>query len=164
MSTQWANIGDDAGALHALLEQIPAHVAMELIDYVWIFPTRRVAVGESIVVVVGAIDEDTTRRRVITARFTVERNRRGVAAVSSRFDEHGSAPEAAVPRIVQGVLRRLGEDAEAEPREVQIRGSSHRWDELMVELGGPLQLRQDTADAHEDRRDDAGLDPDTSEG
>jgi hypothetical protein len=136
VSTQWANIGEDAGALHALISQIPAQLPVEFIDYLWIFPARRVATGESTVVVVGAFDEDAARRRVLTARFTVARDRRGAATVTPRFDEHGSAPAAAVPRIVQGVLRRLGEDTEAEPREEQIGGSSERWSGLIVELGG----------------------------
>lgn len=136
MSTQWANIGEDAGALHALVEQVPSHVPVEMIDYIWIFPSRRVAVGESIVVVVGGLDEDEARRRVFTLRFTISRNRKGAASVSTRVDEHGAAPAAAVPRIVQGVLRRLGEDAEAEPREEQIGGSPERWHDLIVALGG----------------------------
>lgn len=135
-SGQWANIGDDEGALHALLERVPAQVAIEQIDYVWIFPPRRVAVGDSVVVVVAAFDEDPERRRVITARFTVSRNRKGIASVTARFDEHGAAPADAVPRIVQGVLRRLGEEAVAEPRAEQIVRSPERWRELVVELGG----------------------------
>ena len=144
MSTQWANIGEDAGALHALVQQVPSHVAIDLIDYVWIFPPRRIAIGESVVVVVGAFAEDTTRRRVITARFTVSRNKKGVAQVTPRFDEHGTAPEPAVARIVQGVLRRLGEDAEAEPREEQIGGDVLRWDALIVDLGGRPPVREAT--------------------
>ena len=138
MSTaQWLNIGDDPGALHALIERIPEHVPVARIDYLWLFPARRVAVGESIVVVIGAFAEDPERRHVSTAHFTVSRNRKGAATVNARFDEHGSAPVAAVPRIVQGVLRRLGEDTEASPREEQIDGEQDRWDALIVELGGP---------------------------
>jgi hypothetical protein len=144
MSTaQWANIGDDAGALYALLERVRSHIAVEVIDYVWIFPPRRIALGESIVIVVAAFDEDTDRRRVITARFTVARNRKGVADVKDKVDEHGAAPADAVPRIVQGVLRRLGEDAEAEPRAEQISGDADRWDELVVELGGKPAVREE---------------------
>jgi hypothetical protein len=135
-STGWANIGDDPGALHALTDRIPEHVAIESIDYLWLFPTRRVAVGESIVVVIGAFDHDPERRRVSTAHFTVARNRKGAATVTATFAEHGSAPIAAVPRIVQGVLRRLGEDTEAEPREALIAGQLDRWETLIVELGG----------------------------
>jgi hypothetical protein len=137
MSTaQWANIGEDDGALHALLERVLEQVTVDAIDYVWIFPPRRIAIGESTVVMVGAFDQDPARRRVLTAHYTVSRNRKGVPDVKAHFDEHGSAPEAAVPRIVQGVLRRLGEDAEAEPRAEQIGGDSARWDALIVELGG----------------------------
>jgi hypothetical protein len=135
-STRWANIGDDPGALHALIERIPEHAAIETIDYLWLFPARRVAVGDSIVVVIGAFDHDPERRRVSTAHFTVARNRKGAATVTATFTEHGSAPIAAVPRIVQGVLRRLGEDTEAQPREALIAGDPDRWDTLIVELGG----------------------------
>jgi hypothetical protein len=135
-ATQWANIGDDPGALHALLEQVASHVDVAVIQDVWIFPPRRIAVGESIVVIVGADGEDEERRRVITAHFTVARSRKGAATVTTRFDEHGTAPHSAVPRIVQGVLRRLGEDTETLPREEVIAGSRERWDALIVELGG----------------------------
>ncbi|HSJ33268.1 MAG TPA: hypothetical protein VK933_17640 [Longimicrobiales bacterium] len=147
MSTaQWLNIGDDPGALHALVERISEHVPVAAIDYLWIFPARRIAIGESIVVVIGAFDEDPERRRVSTAHFTVSRNRKGAATVNARFDEHGSAPVAAVPRIVQGVLRRLGEDTEASPREEQIDGEQDRWDALIVELGGPPRTESPAED------------------
>ena len=137
MSTaQWANIGDDPGALHALVERVTEHASVSTIDYLWLFPSRRIAIGESIVIVIAAFDEDAERRRVSTAHFTVARNRKGAATVTARFDEHGSAPVGAVPRIVQGVLRRLGEDMEASPREEPIGGQQERWDELIVELGG----------------------------
>jgi hypothetical protein len=160
MSTaQWANIGDDAGALHALVERITSHVAIEAVDYVWIFPARRIAIGESVVVVVGAFDEDPDRRRVITARFTVSRNKKGVADVKEKVDEHGAAPTDAVPRIVQGVLRRLGEDVEAEPRAEEIGGDIERWDALIVDLGGRPVVREDAEPepaVEEAAPDDAG--------
>lgn len=141
-SGKWANIGEDAGALHALIQRIPGHVPVEAIDYLWIFPPRQIAVGESTVVVVGAFDADPERRRVVTAHFTVSRNRKGAATVRDRFDEHGSAPEPAVPRIVQGVLRRLGEDADAEPRAEQVQGDPDRWNALITDLGGEISDEQ----------------------
>jgi hypothetical protein len=162
-SAQWANIGDDAGALHALLERLRSHVAVESMDFLWLFPPRRIAIGESVVVVVAACDEDEGRRRVITARFTVSRNRKGVADVKERVDEHGTAPADAVARIVQGVLRRLGEDAEAEPRAEQINGELDRWDALIVELGGKPVVRDEfTSDGLEDSGTVAS-DPNASE-
>lgn len=149
-SAQWANIGDDPGATHALVERIPEHAPIAAIDYLWLFPTRRIAVGESTVVVIGAFDVDPDRRRVSTAHFTVSRDRKGAATVNARFDEHGSAPVAAVPRIVQGVLRRLGEDTEASPRAEQISGRQERWDALIVDLGGPVRTADTTAPVAED--------------
>jgi hypothetical protein len=135
-SSQWANIGDDEGALYSLLQRVPAQVAVEQVDFIWIFPPRRVAIGDSIVVVVAAYDEDEARRRVITVHYTVARNKKGAATVTARFDEHGAAPADAVPRIVQGVLRRMGEDALGEPRAEQIVRSTERWNALIVDLGG----------------------------
>jgi hypothetical protein len=149
-SAQWANIGDDPGATHALVERIPEHAPIAVIDYLWLFPTRRIAVGESTVVVIGTFDVDPDRRRVSTAHFTVSRDRKGAATVNARFDEHGSAPVAAVPRIVHGVLRRLGEDTEASPRAVQISGRQERWDTLLVDLGGPVRTADAAAPVAED--------------
>lgn len=160
-SRQWANIGEDPGATHALIQRIPAVVAVTGIDYLWIFPPRRVAAGESTVVVVAAFDEDD-RRRVITAHFTVARNRKGIATVTALFDEYGAAPADAVPRIVQGVLRRLGEDTAAEPRDVLIDGRQDRWDALVTELGGrptpPEDAQEDAAEGAVDgAAEDAAL-------
>lgn len=135
-STQWANIGNDDGAPHALLQRVAEQVSVEQIDHLWIFPPRRVASGESIVIVVSTFDDDPERRRVMTALFTVARNRKGTAQVNVRFDDHASAPTGAVPRVVDGVLRRLGEEVGAEPREQSIAGSRDRWDELVIDLGG----------------------------
>jgi hypothetical protein len=159
-STQWANIGEDAGALHALAARVADHVQVPLIDCLWIFPPRRIAAGESVVFVVAATEDDD-RRRVITAHFTIARNRKGAATVGVRFDEHGAAPADAVPRIVQGVLRRMGEDADAEPRDEQIGGSQERWDELILELGGRPRPADEPAQ-NDDPRD--GADPGTATG
>jgi hypothetical protein len=156
MSTaQWANIGDDTGALHALLERVVEQVPIDVMDYVWIFPARRIAIGESVVVVIGAFEADAERRRVITARFTVARNRKGVADVKAHFDEHGTAPVGAVPRIVQGVLRRLGEDTDAEPRAEEIHGDADRWDSLIVDLGGRARPEPSADEALGDNDDTA---------
>ena len=146
---QWANIDDDEGALHALLSRVCDHVPIALIDYLWIFPPRRVAAGESIVFVVAAFGDDPIRRRVLTAHFTISRNRKGQAFVNARFDEHGSAPASAVPRIVDGVLHRLGEDADTSLREQQIGGDPEQWNALVIELGGRPLARATAPSNHE---------------
>ena len=150
MSTQqWTNIGPDEGALHALLRRVQEHVPVSLIDYLWIFPPRRVAIGESIVLVVAAFDDDPVKRRVITAHFTIARNRKGQASVDARFDEHGSAPANAVSRIVDGVLHRLGEDADNSLREQQIAGDLEHWNALILDLGGTIATSSTTAEPPE---------------
>lgn len=151
-SAKWANIEDDAGALYALLGHIAHHFGVDQVDQLWIFPPRPIAAGESIVIVVSAFDEADDRRRVNTAHFTVARNRRGAATVRSAFDEHASAPTVALPRVVDGVLRRLGEEVGAEPREEAIHGDPERWSALIRELGG--RLPEDAADDGD--ADDAG--------
>lgn len=138
-STQWANIGDDAGAPHALLERVAQHVAVPLIDRLWIFPGRKIAAGESIVIVIAAFADEPQRRRVLTARFTIARDRRGTASVTARFDEHASAPTDALPRVLDGVLRRLGEVTDAPPREAHPGGDPDRWTALLAELGAPAR-------------------------
>jgi hypothetical protein len=158
-STQWANIGEDAGALHALVQRVLEHAPLQLVDYLWIFPSRRIAAGESVVVVAALRDVEPGRRRVLTAHFTVSRDRRGSPTVNVSFDEHGSAPTDAVPRIVQGVLRRLGEEVGAEPREERIDGDPDRWNALIVDLGGsPPRQDEDEDEAQRTPEDPADAD------
>jgi hypothetical protein len=137
MKTQWVNTQPDAGALHALLLTLPGRIAVKDIDELWIFPTRKIAIGESTVVVLSLFDEDAERRRVMTARFTVSRDKKGVARVQDRLDEYGTAPLEAVARVVDGAVRRLGEDIEQPPRNEKLEGSTDAWHALLIDLGAP---------------------------
>jgi len=134
--SKWANTEPDAGLPHALLERLSQRIPVGTIEELWVFPTRRIAVGESTIFVVAAFEPDPEKRRVITARYTVTRDRRGVASVREHIDEHGTAPATAVPRIVHGVLRRMDEEGEAPPRAERIERSAERWGQLIEELGG----------------------------
>ena len=140
MSTapQWVNAGPDEGALHALLQRLSAELPVREIDQLWLFPTRRAGGIESTVVVAAAFDaDDADRRTVITAHFTVTRDKKGRAQVSDRMLEHGVAPDSAVPRVVEGVLRRLGDEVGKEaPRHVELGGDADAWWSLIEELGG----------------------------
>ncbi|HEX6694223.1 MAG TPA: hypothetical protein VF035_06000 [Longimicrobiales bacterium] len=140
MTTQWVNTQPDAGAVHALLASVAERVGIDAVDQIWIFPTRRIAVGESTVIVFALCEDDPDRRRVLTARFTVTRDKKGVAKVQDRIDEHGSAPVGSVERVVEGVLRRLGEDIEQPPRNERIDRSFEAWTDLLTELGAPRPL------------------------
>jgi hypothetical protein len=131
---QWVNAGPDEGAADALLGRVAAAIAIASIDEVWVFPARRVVEGESVVVVVSTFEAEPERRRVLTFRFTIARNKRGVASVTERGGEHGSAPAPAIPRVIEGVLRRLGDDVEVAPHGRAIRGDAERWEALLEEV------------------------------
>lgn len=135
---QWVNAGPDEGAVPALLARIAQQLPAASIDEVWVFPTRRVSDGESTVIVIAAFDRSDERRRVFAFRFVVSRNRRGAATVRESSDEFGSAPSHAIVRVIEGVLRRLGDDAEVPPNGRAIGGDETAWWEWVVELGGEL--------------------------
>jgi hypothetical protein len=134
---QWVNTEPDEGAPHALLERVAAQYPPEILDELWIFPTRRAGGVESTVVVVAAHGEDLERRRVATAHFSVTRDKKGRPTVTERFEEHALAPAGALGRIVDGVLRRLGDEMAAPPRAERIDRDPERWHALIVDLGGP---------------------------
>lgn len=162
---KWANTEPDAGAPHALLERLAQRVPPTAIDEIWIFPTRRIAIGESTVFVVAASQEDPERRRVITARYAVSRSNKGVATVQEKIDEHGTAPVSAVTRIIQGVLRRMGEEGEQQPRTVPIERDLERWWTLVEELGGrrPAADPAATGDATAAQRPEVVAEPPSDE-
>jgi len=134
--SKWVNTEPDAGLPHALLEGLARSVPSTTIEDIWLFPTRRIATGESTVFVVAAVADEPDRRRVITARYLVTRDRKGTASVQEKIAEHGTAPTAAVARIVHGVLQRMGEEGEQPPRAVPVERDPERWWALIEELGG----------------------------
>lgn len=162
---KWINAGPDEGALHALLDRILERVPRERIDLLWVFPTRTSGGVESTVVVIAAYDEDPERRTVATAHFRVTRDRRGRATVALEMQEHGSAPVGATQRVVDGVLRRLGDEVGREaPRREEIRGDEHAWRTFHRDIGGPeaeAPAEQETTDpaAREETRAEERREP-----
>jgi len=150
---KWINAGADEGALHALLDRIVERVPRERIDVLWIFPTRLAGGIESTVIVIAGFDDDADRRTVATAHFRVTRDRRGRASVDLQMQEHGSAPLGATQRVVDGVLRRLGDEVGREtPRRTEIAGIAEAWWELYADIGGEVP---DDARAQAAPEDDA---------
>lgn len=134
-SSQWVNL-EDEGALPVLLRRLESEIAADRIDELWIFPTRRGSGAESTVIVVSAFAGEADRRRVGTVHFKVVRDRRGRATVEHDLREVATAPAEAVPRVVDGVLLRLGEEAAQPPRCESIAGETGRFEALVRELGG----------------------------
>ena len=153
VATKWVNAGPDEGALHALLDHVTERIPRERIDLLWVFPPRIAAGAESTVMVLAAFDDDPDRRTVATAHFRVTRDRRGRATVTLQMQEHGSAPVGATQRVVDGVLRRLGDEVGRDaPRRAEIRGEADAWWALYQEVGGevaaeiPVEAGSDDAD------------------
>jgi hypothetical protein len=137
MTQQWVNV-DDEGATHALLRRLAARVPPAAIDTLWIFPTRKSAGIESTVLVLSVFDaDDASRRRVGAVRYLVTRDRKARATVQEQIHEYALAPTDALQRVVDGVMRRLGDDAVEPPRAHAIEGDTARWQTLLRELGGP---------------------------
>ena len=152
---KWVNAGPDEGALHALLDRIIERVPRDRIDVLWLFPTRVAGGVESTVIVIAGFDDDAERRTVATAHFRVTRDKRGRATVALQMQEHGTAPVGATQRVVDGVLRRLGDEVAREsPRRVEIGGALAAWWELYEELGGEVPERP-----HDEIPDDGSEQP-----
>jgi hypothetical protein len=135
IAQQWVNV-EDEGALPALLRRLESEVPVESIDELWIFPTRRASGAESTVLVLSAFSGEPERRRVSAVHFKVMRDKKGQATVEQHLREYATAPADAVPRVVEGVVRRLGEEAAESPRCEPIAGAAERFEALVRELGG----------------------------
>lgn len=134
MTRQWVNI-EDEGAPHALLQRLGQRVPVSNIDTVWVFPTRRSTGLESTVIVCSAFDNGGEKRRVSATRFLVTRDRKGKATVDEQYQEYATAPADTLPRVLDGVMRRLG-DSGAPPGAYPIERDAERWNELLRQLGG----------------------------
>jgi hypothetical protein len=118
--------------LFALLRSIEREVAIECVDRIWIFPPRRLELGETAVVIVAAYpEEDAGRRRVLAAHYTVATD-----ATQPRLalDEFGTAPTDRVGRVVEDVAERLKDESAAAPLAARIEGDTLRWHDLLHAL------------------------------
>jgi hypothetical protein len=112
---------DLLAALAALGERLPA----EQIEQLWVFPRRETGQRASglAVMIAYAAEGESGARRLLTLRYEVP-----LADGAPRKDtlkEEGSAPAARIPRIIEGVVRRTGEDAF--PRRVRVAGRREVW-------------------------------------
>jgi hypothetical protein len=106
----------------------------ESLDRVWIFPPRVRGRKEWGLVAASRFHPEAAERRLLfTAPYTAERTGQG-PVVESSLSEEGEAPPDRFPRVMNGVVRRSGEDV-GEPREVEIGGDPQRFQDLIEELG-----------------------------
>lgn len=127
----WLTGKADAASLPALLEGLGPRIDVTTIDEMYLFPTRRVQGTES-TVFVFSLHENQDNRRVITAHLRATRNKRGEPAIETNLIEHAIAPAERIPRVIEGVLKRLNEEfATTPPSHCRIHGSPERWRELI---------------------------------
>ena len=126
----WLTGKGDAASMASLAERIGKEVDVATIDELWLFPTRRMAGVESTVFVLALHDHDEWRK-VVTAHVRATRNKRGEPSIEIKLDDHASTPTERLPRVIEGVLRRLGDDfASTPPSHARIDGEADRWREL----------------------------------
>jgi len=122
----------------ALAAFAAARVGPDRIDRVWIFPPRRVGEAESALAVIATFDDTATvggeePRRIYTLRCETARDR-GRSTRTDHVAEQGIAPLARLPRVMAGVVRRLGTE-DAAPVEVEVDRDVARWTALLARGG-----------------------------
>jgi hypothetical protein len=132
----------DSGGVPALLQRLPTTVPPTTIDELWLFPTRRLAGYESTVIVLSLYVDQTDRRRVVTVHFKAVRNKRGEATVESVLEEHAVAPADRLTRVIDGVLRRLGDDMSATPQTARISGEEERFEALIEGVASNIDIEE----------------------
>jgi hypothetical protein len=136
--------------LGAALAAVSAQLPIERIDQVWLFPPRTVGEKESGLAVLTVFEEGGDsegssadpprrgdRRQVWTLQYEAERVKGGKTNRTDTLLEQATVPAAVLGRIVDGVVRRLGGDADA-PDVREVDGSAARWAELLEDAGLPV--------------------------
>ena len=163
----WLTGKADSASMASLLERIRGLIDVTTVDELFLFPMRRVSGVESTVFVLSIHDRDDTRR-VITAHVRATRNKRGEPAIETKLDEQGTIPADRIPRVIDGVLKRLKEDFATPPSTARIDGKPERWHALGevlmgIKAGEPLpevlladdaaEMRDETPEGATEMRD-----------
>ncbi len=121
-------------ALPRVLIRLRDRLGVEALDRLWIFPPVRKGRREQGLIAVSTFQDGEERRGMTTVAYNAEHTGKGVT-VEPAFTREGEAPPDRFPGVMRGVVRRGGEE-KGEPREVEIDGSSERFEELMEEFDG----------------------------
>lgn len=127
--------GGDPGvpeALPRVLLKLRDRLGVDSLDRLWIFPPVRTGRREQGLVAVSTfLDDADDRRSMVTVAYKAEHTGKGVT-VEPTFTREGEAVPDLLPRVIQGVVRRGGEE-KGEPREVLVERSAVAFEELLVE-------------------------------
>lgn len=133
-------------ALPRTLRMIGERLGPESLDRLWIFPPLVRGRRERGLVAASSFHAGDGERRVLfTAPYTAERTGKGLA-IEFVLNEQGEAPPDRLPRIMDGVVLRSGDEL-GDPREVEIAGEPERFQELMAEFDPALLEAEETGHA-----------------
>lgn len=125
-------------AVPRAVQNLGAHYGAEALDRLWIFPPMIKGRRERGLVTASRFrpEEQDERRVLITASYLGERTGKGLTFECS-IDEAGIAPPDRLPLVMEGVVRRAGEEL-GDAREVEIGGDPAVFQELLESLGMEL--------------------------
>ena len=109
----------------------------------WVFPPRTLGAKESGLAVLALFAEPDARgprRTLHTLRYEAESLKGGKTRRVDSRQEEGTVPADRLDRIVDGMVRRLGGGMET-PEVRDIGGDGAKWAQLLTELGGTLDPR-----------------------
>jgi hypothetical protein len=118
-------------ALPRTLIRLRDRLGVQNIDRLWIFPPVRIGRREQGLVAVSTFQDGEERRSLVTVAYIAEHTGSGIT-VEPSFTREGEAPPDRFPGVMQGVVRRGGEE-KGDPREVEIARSPEKFEELMEE-------------------------------
>ena len=124
-------------ALPRTLLSVGERLGLRSLDRLWIFPPLIRGRREHGLVTASQFHPvDQERRLIFSAPYAAERTGRGLE-VQSTLEEQGEAPPDRVARIMEGVVKRSGEEL-GEARQVEILGDPERFRELLAEFDAAL--------------------------
>lgn len=124
-------------AVPRALRVLEGRLGVHAMDRLWIFPPLVQGRRERGLIAVSCFATAEDRRRVITASYHAERTGRGTTFEPVLLEE-GSAPPDAIPRIMDGVVRRTEVEL-GDPREVAIDGDEDAFRALLAEFDALLE-------------------------
>ncbi len=157
---------EDPGVPEALprtLQHLRREIGAERVDRLWIFPPLRNGRRERGLVTASLYLDEGERRRVITLAYLAVRSGLELE-VRPTLSEEGDAPPELLPRVMEGVVRRAGEN-QADARQVVLEGDPEAFRELLEEFDPELLEPEPAAEpaAEEETGEDPAPAPDEDE-
>lgn len=130
---------EDPGVPEALprtLQHLRREIGAERVDRLWIFPPLKNGRRERGLVTASLYLDEGERRRVITLAYLAVRSGLELE-VRPTLSEEGDAPPELLPRVMEGVVRRAGEN-QADARQVVLEGDPEAFRALLEEFDAEL--------------------------